>query len=71
MPMKCRLTCENPADIVYTLTVTMTAGEWERLRNQMEQIDISWPAIDLQRQITDLLSQARKVYWPKAETPTT
>jgi hypothetical protein len=31
--MECRLKCERPGDIVYTLTVTMKASEWEKLRD--------------------------------------
>jgi hypothetical protein len=64
--MDCRLKCEKPGDIVYTLTVTMKAEQWEKLRGQIDEAKTSYiyPASDLVRQINDLLGQARKVYWP-------
>lgn len=67
MPMNCRLKCEKPDDIEYTLTVTMPAGDWGKLRDQMHKVSYAWPTCDLIRQIDDLLSQARKIYWPKSE----
>jgi hypothetical protein len=63
--MDCRLKCEKPEDILYTLTITMKAGEWERIRDQMGDKAWQWPMCDLRSQITDLLSQARKIYWPQ------
>jgi len=67
--MDCRLKCEKPGDIVYTLTVTMKASQWERLRDQLDASpqSQSYPAYDLRREINDLLGQARKIYWPKQE----
>ncbi len=64
--MDCRLKCEKPEDIVFTLTVTMRAGDWETLREQLDAstLGTSWPAYGLKRQIDDLLGQARKIYWP-------
>ena len=58
--MKTRLKCENPESIVYTMTITMTAKEWEDLREQLQQ---KWPSSRLSSSITDLLAQARKIYW--------
>lgn len=59
--MDCRLKCEKPGEIEYTLTVTMKAKEWEDFREQLNQ---KWPSSEIQHQINDLLSQARKIYWP-------
>lgn len=71
--MDCRLKCEKPGDIVYTLTVTMKADQWEKLRDQLDASSLSqsYPAYNLRREITDLLGQARKIYWPAPapETP--
>lgn len=66
--MKTRLKCENPGEILYTVTITGTAKEFEDLR---EQLETKWPAMYLTRQINDLLGQARKIYWAKEaeETP--
>lgn len=65
MPVTCRLKCEKPEEIEYTLTVTMKASEWEKLRNQLDA-NYTWPASDVVRYINDMLAQARKIYWPKA-----
>lgn len=69
--MQCRLKCENPADIEYTVTITMKAGDWEKLREQLDasQLSTSYPSWTLIREIDDLLRQARKIYWPKEPAP--
>lgn len=58
--MKALLKCENPETIVYSMTITMTAKEWENLR---EQLQAKWPSSRLSSSITDLLAQARRIYW--------
>ena len=64
--MECRLKCEKPGDIVYTLTVTMKASDWERMRDQLDKLSPRpWPVSTLASQIDDLLGQARKIYWPR------
>lgn len=60
--MKCRLKCEEPEKIMYTMTITASAKEWESLRDQLSN---KWPSWELSSQVTDLLAQARKVYWPE------
>jgi hypothetical protein len=69
--MQCRLKCEKPNEIVYTLTITMKAEEWEALREQLDASPKkqSCPAYTLRRHIDDLLGQARKIYWPTAPQP--
>ena len=68
-PMACRLKCEKPGKIEYTLTITMKAEDWEQLRDQLDKLPYyEWPTSDLKRHITDLLGQARKIYWPSADT---
>ncbi len=67
MTMECRLKVEKPGEIEYTMTITMKAKDWEELRDQLET---AWPAAILAKNINDLLSQARKIYWPKdGDTP--
>jgi hypothetical protein len=66
MTMQARLKCEKPDEIEFTLTVTMPAKEWEKLREQFGDRTWQYPASDLCRAINDMLTQARKVYWPKA-----
>lgn len=65
--MDCRLKCEKPGDIVYTLTVTMKASEWEKFRDQLDTVRgcTSYPTWNFRHEIDDLLGQARKIYWPK------
>jgi len=47
---------------MYTMTITASAKEWESLRDQLSN---KWPSWELSSQVTDLLAQARKVYWPE------
>lgn len=62
--MDTRLKCEKPEDVVYTMTVTATAGEWQKLRDQLNEAKFGYPAATMTRQIDNLLSQARKIFWP-------
>jgi hypothetical protein len=64
--MDCQLKVERPGDIEFTLTVTMKADHWEKLREQLDKspLSTSYPAYDLRHHIDDLLAQTRKVYWP-------
>lgn len=64
--MEFRLKCEKPGEIVYTLTATMTADEWEKVRENLTEGNAAYyePGGKLKNAITDLLAQARKIYWP-------
>ena len=62
--MKTSLKCENPDDIEFTMTITMSAEEWERLRDQLVTAYPSWR---LSGAISDLLGQARKIFWTTDE----
>lgn len=62
--MEARLKVEKPEFIVYTVTISMSAKDWEALRDQLIQ---RWPSGELGTIIDDLLAQARKVYWPEAK----
>jgi hypothetical protein len=55
---------EKPDDVRVSLTVTMTAKEWEELRGQLSA---KWPSSELTYQITNLLAQTRKVLWVQRE----
>jgi len=63
--------CEKPEKIEYTLTITMTAEDWGKLREQLEESTLNtlYPNYNLRCNINDLLDQARKIYWPKSEWP--
>ena len=60
--MQIKMRCENPEDIVYSMTITMRARDWEDLKGQLSE---KWPSWNLSLQISDLLMQARRVYCPK------
>lgn len=63
-----RLKCEKPEEIVYTLTATMTAKEWEEIRESLHTTTAPhWhPTGQLICAINNLLGQARKIYWPES-----
>lgn len=63
--MKSRFMVENPDDIEMTMKITMTVGDWTKLRDQLQQ---KYPSWRLSGMITNLLSQARKVFYEEHET---
>lgn len=65
--MECRLKCEKPEEILYTVTITATAKEWELLREQLKENPLQYPSFTLIQQINDMLAQARKIYWPATQ----
>lgn len=68
MGISSRFKVENPDSIVMTLTMSMTVKEWTELRDQLSQNgSAAWPAWQVQAHITDLIAQARKIYWPSAD----
>jgi hypothetical protein len=62
--MEARFMIENPDEVKCTIKLTMTVKEWTELRDQLANKCPSW---DLSRIITNLLSQARKVYYAENE----
>jgi len=58
--MKARFMIENPQEIECTMKLTMSVKEREKLRDQLES---KWPSSRLQQAITQVLSEARKVYY--------
>lgn len=58
--MRCRLLAEKPDEIEFTLKITMTAKEWETLRDQLSDKHPSWK---LTSAINSLLADARKIFW--------
>ena len=60
---------EEPGKILFTVTTTGTAEEWESFREALDfvcqkSLNIPAPVYLFRNQITDLLAQARKIYWP-------
>jgi hypothetical protein len=67
--MNFRLKCENPGEIEYTITATMTADQWERVREALDKAQIYYgPTGELIKNINNLLAQARKIYWTEDAT---
>ena len=62
--MKARMSLTEPREIEASLTITMKVKEWEQLRDQLNG---SWPSWKLSAHITDLLSQVRRIVYPKSE----
>jgi hypothetical protein len=62
--MRMRFTIENPAEVECTIKITMTMGQWDTLRNQLET---KWPSSELSRAITHVLSEARKSYYAREQ----
>lgn len=58
--MKARFMIEHPEEIEATMKITMTVKEWGELRDQLAQ---KWPSSRLFSAITNVLSEARKVYY--------
>ena len=63
--MKARFMVEEPGEIIATMKITMPIKEWIELRDQLAN---SWPSSDLSRNITDLVVQARKVFYASEES---
>lgn len=65
--MEGRYMAERPNEVKFTLKLTATTEEWERLRDQLNQIR-RWPSSELERILTNLLSKARKVFYEEQST---
>lgn len=62
--MKTRFMMENPDQIEATLKITMSLKKWDELCGQLKDAYPSW---ELSAAITDLLAQARKIFYPKVD----
>lgn len=60
MARQARFMIEKPDDVEATMKITMSVREWTELRDQLAD---KWPSSWMSGAITDLLSQARKVYY--------
>ncbi len=58
---------ENPDDIEFTLTMTMTMSEWKHLRNQL---DDTWPGHRVRAMILNMIWDAEKVFTATADAET-
>lgn len=68
--MNSNLKCENPGTIEYTITATMTAAQWEVVRERLyrsrpDNYDGHSPAGQLINSIDSLLRQVNQVFVPR------
>lgn len=57
--MKGSYRLEKPNDVEFSLTITMSADQWDRLHVQLQNV---WPSSRLSVMISNLLRDARRVY---------
>lgn len=58
--MNARFMLEKPEEVQATMKITMTLRQWIDLR---EQLDQKWPSAGLSQKITELVCEARKVFY--------
>lgn len=63
--MNAHFNVENPEKIIFTLQITMKLEDWMALSKQLSNQHPSWQIAD---QITSMVSQAQKTFWPQDET---
>lgn len=63
--MKTQFRIENPNNVQMTLAVTMTAGEWKILRDQLKSTYPSWK---LSTAITNMVDSATKTFSAATES---
>ncbi|WP_186095645.1 hypothetical protein [Burkholderia gladioli] len=57
--MKAKFKIERPDDVPMTLTLTMTGGQWKKLRDQLPR---EYPSWKLSSVITEMVNQASAVF---------
>ena len=62
--MLARFSIINPQKIEAKMEIMMTIEEWEQLRDQLEN---RWPSSRLSLAVSNLLSQAKKVFYVEHE----
>ncbi len=64
--MKARYMVERPDEIEMTAKLTMTMKEWDELRDQLSS---KWPSGRLSSVITEMIIDARKVFYATTPDP--
>jgi hypothetical protein len=62
--MTAKLQTTNPDEIEFTLTLTMPLRDWRRLQGQLQTDFPSW---QLSAEITGMVIQAQKVFYPEVK----
>ena len=63
--MKARFMIEDPDKIEATMKVTMRLEDWVKLRDALPSG--GYPFVNLGNAITEVITDARRVYYPKSE----
>ncbi len=64
--LKARYMVESPDEIEMTAKITATMREWCELRDQLEN---RWPASRLSSVISEMLADARRVFYATQDDP--
>ena len=64
-----RFSAENPEKHRYTLTMTYTIEDWIRISDKLHDghVPDSHASMSFRSQITDMVSQAKAIYWPEEQ----
>ena len=54
----------KPESIEFTLSITMTMGEWKKLKNQLAD---AYPAWELANTINQVIDKAENEFWQRVE----
>lgn len=60
--MKGEFSANNPQDIEFTLTLTMKLKDWLELK---KQLTTDYPSWRVGEEISDMVMQAKKVFYPE------
>lgn len=68
--MRSHMKIEKPGEVQVTLTVTMSADRWEKIRDWLRASKGAWHEAPQQfaTAIDDLLGQTRKLLWHNDDT---
>ena len=58
--------CEDPEDIVFTLTLSATVAEWIKIGETLKSGSWTQPSEELMEHIKDLATQATQAFFSKA-----
>lgn len=61
MSISMDMSVENPDDIDMKIIITMSLGQWKRLK---EQLTLEWPSSEMSAKIRDMIYQADKHFYP-------
>lgn len=67
--MNAKFRCQNPGEMEFTMSFTMTMANWRRLRSQLDKSEdaLQWPAVDLMRSIRELVASAEREFQVSTE----